>query len=319
LTGPAARLCLALLLPGLAACTTHRLEEAEAARSRVEIARTPFFPQTDHQCGPAALATILTASGADTTPAALTDEVYIPKRRGSLQAELLASARRHARVAYVLDPSIASLLTELERDQPVLVLQNFGLAHLPLWHYAVVIGYDRERDTFLLRSGRHEKEQLAAARFLGTWRRAGNWAVIALRPGELPAGGTATRFLAAVDALDGQGHHEVATPSYESAVQRWPEEPLAWFALGNNRAALGQNSAAESAYREVLHRDAGYLPARNNLALLVARRGCSSSALAMLESARAEADNGPYAAEIADSLREIQALAAPAAPPSSCP
>ena len=317
--GPATRLCLALLLAGLAACSTHRLQEAEAARSRVEIARTPFFPQTDHHCGPAALATILAASGADTTPAALTNEVYLPKRRGSLQAELLASARRHARVAYVLDPSLASLLAELERGQPVLVLQNFGLASLPLWHYAVVIGYDRERDAFLLRSGRHEKQQLAAARYLGTWRRAGNWGVIALRPGELPADGTALRFLTAVDALDAQGHHEVAMPSYESAVQRWPEESLAWFALGNNRAALGLNSAAESAYREVLQRDAGYLPALNNLALLMARRGCRRPALEMLESARAEADNGPYAAEIADSLREIHSLAAPAAPPSSCP
>jgi tetratricopeptide (TPR) repeat protein len=319
LIGPAARLCLAMLLPGLAACSTHRLQEAEAARSRVEITRTPFFPQTDHQCGPAALATILTASGADTTPAGLTNEVYLPGRKGSLQAELLASARRHARVAYVLDPSLTSLLAELERDQPVLVLQNFGLAFLPLWHYAVVFGYDRERDTFLLRSGRHAREALAAARFLGTWRRAGNWGVIALRPGELPADGTALRFLAAVDALDAQGNHEAATPSYESAVHRWPEDSLPWFSLGNNRAALGLDRAAESAYREGLQRDAGFLPARNNLALLMARRGCRTSALEMLESARAEADNGPYAAEIADSLREILALAAPATPPSSCP
>jgi len=106
LSGLGARLCLALLLPGLVACSTHRLREAQAARPRVEIARTPFFPRAITQCGPAALATILTASGADTTPAALTSEVYLPGRRGSLQSELLASARRHARVAYVLDPSV---------------------------------------------------------------------------------------------------------------------------------------------------------------------------------------------------------------------
>lgn len=317
--GPAARLCLALLLPGLVACSTHRLREAQAARPRVEIARTPFFPQRDHQCGPAALATILTASGADTTPAALTNEVYLPARRGSLQAELLASARRHARVAYVLDPSVDGLLAALESGQPVLVLQNFGLASLPLMHYAVVIGYDRERDSFLLRSGRHAHQQLAAARFLGTWRRAGNWAVIALKPGELPADGTALRFLAAVDALDAQGNHEAAAASYESAVQRWPEESLPWFALGNNRLALGQSEAAEAAYREVLRRDPAYLPARNNLALLVARRGCRMAALALLDSVRAEADSGPYTSELADSRREIQALAAPATPPLTCP
>jgi tetratricopeptide (TPR) repeat protein len=319
LIGLGQRLCLAMLLPGLAACTTHRLQEAQAAQSRVEISRTPFFPQSDHHCGPAALATVLAASGADTTPAALANEVYLPGRRGSLQAELLASARRHERVAYVLDPSLESLLAELGRDQPVLVLQNFGLASLPLWHYAVVIGYDRERDTFLLRSGRHARERLAAARFLGTWRRAGNWGFIALRSGELPAEGTPSHFLEAVDALDAQGDHQAVTASYEAAVRRWPAEPLAWLALGNNHTMLGQNSAAESAYRELLRLAPDNLPARNNLALLMARRGCRAEALAMLEPAQAAAANSPLAPEIADSLREIHALTAPASPPSSCP
>ena len=69
----------------------------------------------------------------------------------------------------------------------------------------------------------------------------------------------------------------------------------------------------------MLQRDAGSLPARHNHALVMARRGCGTSTLQVLETARAEADNGPYAAAIADSLRAIQALAAPAAPPSSCP
>src|SRR5258707_197573 len=84
-------------------------------------------------------------------------------------------------------------------------------------------------------------------------------------------------------------------------------------------AALGQGSAAEAAYREVLRMAPADLPARNNLALLMARRGCRTEALAMLQSARTAAANGPLAAEIADSLREIQALATPATPAASCP
>ncbi|HEX9474110.1 MAG TPA: PA2778 family cysteine peptidase [Steroidobacteraceae bacterium] len=317
--GPAARLCLAALLLGLAACSRQLLHDSGVTRPRVEISRTPFFPQSEHHCGPAALATILVAAGADATPESLTKEVYLPGRKGSLQAELLASTRRHLRVAYVIDPTLQDLLAELEREQPVLVLQNFGLPFLPLWHYAVVIGYDRERETFLLRSGRHAHQEIAAVRFLGTWGRAGNWGFIALQPGGLPAGATAARFLEAVDALDTQGDHQAAAPSYELAVQRWPAEPLAWFALGNSRSALGQGSAAEAAYREVLRMAPADLPARNNLALLMARRGCRTEALAMLQSARTAAANGPLAAEIADSLREIQALATPATPAASCP
>ena len=270
-------LCLAALLPGLTACSTRLLQDAQAAQWHVEIGSTPFFPQSDHQCGPAALATILTAAGVDITADALTDEVYLPGRKGSLQMELLASARRHVRVAYVVTPSLQGLLAELEQGQPILVLQNFGLSSWPLWHYAVLIGYDRERDAVLLRSGRHARQRVAAARFLGTWQRAGNWGFIALRPGELPADGAALPFLEAIDALDAQGDHHAATLSYAAAVQRWPAEPLAWFALGNNRAALGQGEAAESAYREVLRLAPGHLPARNNLALLLARRGCRTA------------------------------------------
>jgi hypothetical protein len=60
------------------------------------------------------------------------------------------------------------------------------------------------------------------------------------------------------------------------------------------------------------------LPARNNLALLLARRGCPTVALALLEPARIAAANGTFAAEIADTRREIQALAPPATPASSC-
>ena len=300
-------LCLAALLPGLTACSTRLLQNAQAAQPRVEISSTPYFPQSEHQCGPAALATILGASNVDITADALTSEVYLPGRKGSLQMELLASARRHARVAYVVNPSLQGLLAELEHGQPILVLQNFGLSSWPLWHYAVVIGYDRERDAVLLRSGRHARQQLAAARFLGTWRRAGNWGFIALRPGELPADGAALPFLEAVDALDAQGDHQAATPAYAAAVQRWPAEPLAWFALGNHRAALGQGEAAESAYREVLRLVPGHLPARNNLALLLAQRGCRTAALATLAPARMQAANDPFAAEIADSQREIEA------------
>ena len=296
------------LLFALGGCSTQLLTAAGAAQSRVEITATPFFPQTDHQCGPAALATVLGASGADASAEELAHEVYIAGLKGSLQAELLTAARRHGRIAYPLEPSLPALVRELEQGTPVLVLQNFGAASQPLWHYAVVIGYDRERDSFLLRSGRDERQQLAARRFLGTWERADNWGFLALRPGVLPADPGAARYLEAAAALEQLGDHAAqVTPAYEAAVKRWPEDSLAWFALANNRQALGQSSAAETAYREVLQLAPGQVPARNNLALLLAQRGCRSEALEVLEPARAAVAGGPLAADITDSLRTIEA------------
>ena len=305
-TGARGLWSLALLFAATG-CSTRLLTQAGATQSRTELASTPFFPQTDHHCGPAALATVLVASGTETSAEALAREVYIPGLEGSLQAELLTSARRHGRIAFVLEPSLPALLRELERGAPVLVLQNFGAVSHPLWHYAVVIGYDRERDAFLLRSGGDERQQLAARRFLGTWERADNWAFVALRPGTLPADPDASRYLEATAALEALGDHALVAPAFEAAVQRWPGEPLAWFALANNEQALGRLPAAEAAYRKVLQIAPSQLAARNNLALLLAQRGCGAEALALLEPARAAAAEGPLAAEIDDSLRTIEA------------
>lgn len=307
--GRARGLWAAWLPLGLAGCSTQLLTDAAAAQPHVEISDTPYFPQRQYQCGPAALATILNAAGDSTSADALAHEVYISGRKGSLQAELLASTRRHERMAYLLDPSLPAMLKELEQGRPVLVLQNFGLSALPLWHYAVVIGYERERDTFLLRSGHHPRQELAARRFLATWQRAGHWGFIALRPGALPANASAEKFLDAAAALEALGNHAAVTPAYEAAVGRWWSEPLAWFALANNRLSLGQSAAAESAYREVLRIAPAQIPASNNLALLLAQRGCVAEARSLLEPARLAAADGPLAAEIADSSHQVETLA----------
>ncbi len=117
----------------------------------MELSATPFFPQSDYQCGPAALATVLTASGVTTTPEALVPKVYLPGRQGSLQPELVAAARQYDRLAYVLEPALAQVVAEVAAGRPVLVMQNLGLASYPVWHFAVVVGYDREAEQLVLR------------------------------------------------------------------------------------------------------------------------------------------------------------------------
>ena len=58
----------------------------------LELRGTPFFPQEDYQCGPAALATVLRAGGAGGDAESLQPQVYLPARAGSLQRAL---HRRH--------------------------------------------------------------------------------------------------------------------------------------------------------------------------------------------------------------------------------
>src|SRR5690606_10643372 len=118
-----------------------------------ELTHVPFFPQEDYQCGPAALATVLAASGVDVTADALTRQVYLPGRRGSLQTELIAATRRHDRLPYRLEGGLPALLAQVDAGHPVVVLQNLGFKRWPRWHYAVVVGYSAADGTLMLRSG----------------------------------------------------------------------------------------------------------------------------------------------------------------------
>ena len=141
-----------LLLSG---CTTPQVAQLLAKPApdlprRVELAEVPFFPQEEYQCGPASLATVIASSGVSVTPDSLVSQVYLPGRQGSLQAELLGATRRHGLVAYVLAPRLDDLLRELAAGTPVLVLENLVFDWYPVWHYAVAIGYDLDREEILI-------------------------------------------------------------------------------------------------------------------------------------------------------------------------
>src|SRR3569623_834586 len=136
---------------------------------------------------PAALATVLAWSGSAVTSESLVNEVYVPARKGSLQPELLAAARRLARAPYVLRSDVADVLREVAAGHPVLVLQNLGLSWAPRWHYAVVVGFDLARERVVLRSGTEKRHEVSLALFERTWRRAHAWAVVVPPPAELPA------------------------------------------------------------------------------------------------------------------------------------
>ncbi len=307
-----------LLLVAASGCTTVRLREADAVQERLELADVPFFAQTEHQCGPASLAMTLGASGLDVAPEVLSHEVYTPGLKGSLQAELQAAARRHGRLPYTLAPTLPALVRELEAGRPVLVLQNFGLSRAPLWHYAVVIGYQRASDRFVLRTGTTRRELLAAARFDGTWRRGGSWAMVVLRPGEVPVTATAADYVVAAQALAASTGPSVAGPAFDAAVARWPDESLVWLALGNLRLMRKEDRAAEDAFAEAVRRRPGDAAARNNRALLLARRGCVAAARAEIELALKNATGTSLEASVADSAKEIRQSAA-GATDTGCP
>ncbi len=274
---------LLLCLSGCAAIPDH-VRELPAA-TLLDLDDTPFFPQERFQCGPAALTTVLVASGAEVSLDAIVEQVYLPGRAGSLQIELGAAARRNGRIPYTIDGTLGAILAELEAGRPVLVLQNLGVAALPRWHYAVVTGIDVPNDAVLLRSGTDRRRVTQTDTFLRTWRRSNYWGLVVLQPDELPARVDRGRYYAAIASLEEIGETESAATAWRTAAARWPDDRTALFGVANTDFALGRLDSAAEILRRILASDETFTAARNNLALVLAHLGDFDAATMEIETA----------------------------------
>jgi tetratricopeptide (TPR) repeat protein len=286
----------------------------------VELESTPFFPQEKYQCGPAALAAVLNASNASTTPEALVPIVYLPARHGSLQVEMLAASRKFGRLAYPLSRNPASILAEVSAGRPVLVLHNYGLPIWPRWHYAVVIGYDAAKDKFILRSGKKRRQEWRARTFMVAWHNGGRWAMVVLRPGETPASGAPKPYLEAAADFERGASAADSRLAFDAAVKRWPAEPVAWIGRGTAEYRGGNIANAARDYRAALRLDPDNAGARNNLAQSLVDLGCPTHAREQLAPVNIDALASPLKEAVLDTRQHIEAAVAssPVSDPSRC-
>jgi len=275
--------------------------------SPIELRDTPFFAQQEYQCGPAALTTVLTASGANVSLEDIVSKVYLPDREGSLQVEMLAATRTSARLPYLIDGRLAAIRDELVAGRAVVVLQNLGVAAIPAWHYAVVIGIDDQNDRVILRSGTERRRETYLNTFLRTWRRSNYWGMVVLEPGELPVNADRSRYLSAVAALEGAGQTAAAQLAWSAALEEWPGDVTAGFGLGNTLAAQGDHAAAVSAYEQLLAQHPDLVVARNNLALALAALGQFDAADREIERALRDNTDENLVTELLDTQASIRA------------
>jgi tetratricopeptide (TPR) repeat protein len=297
-------LVCALLLSACATVESRRLPTRVAdLPGQAEIVDTPFFPQTEAYCGPAALAMVLQQRGVEVSPETLTPLVYLPGRRGSLQVEMLAAARRHGRLAVPIGPSLEAVLREVAGGSPVLVLQNLGLDWAPSWHYAVVVGYDRAAEEFTLRSGPEARMRMGFSVFDRTWTRGGRWAVVLPPAGRTPPGANADAVATALAAFERQ-NAAAALAYYRAALDRWPDDVRFPFGYANTLYGLGEKAKAGDAWQRLLERHPDHVPALNNLANWRLEQGRFAEAQRLAE--RAAVVDGPWQTQAKATLREIE-------------
>ena len=268
---PNARCLVGVFLLCLGACATppqtRQMDASPPANlpRHAELTEVPYFAQEAYQCGPASLAMSLGAAGIATSPEALKPELYLPGRHGSLQVEMLAATRRNGAVAYQLAPKLTDVLSEVAHGTPVIVLQNLAYAWFPVWHYAVVIGYDLDTSEIILRSGPERRQVLPMRTFEYTWARSGYWAMVALPPGRIPDTAEENSFIAAVSAIEKTADPETIRLAYTTALVRWPGNLSAQIGLGNTAYRLQDLIGAEAAFRAAAQEHPESVAAWNNL------------------------------------------------------
>jgi hypothetical protein len=304
----AAGLCAAAL--GFSGCALI-LPQTEGLRQQwpgdlsehAELDRVPFFPQKDYQCGPASLAMVMADAGVGVTPDDLVSRVYLPQRGGSLQVEMLAAPRGYGIVSWQLAAKFDDVLREVQAGTPVIVMQNYGLWPVNYWHYAVVVGFDREAQKVVLRSGEKRRLEMPLAVLEYTWKDSGRWAMLAVPPGRVPATAPEASWLQAVVAMERSADRSAASQAYEAALQRWPQSLNAAIALANIRYAEGHLPAAEALLRGAVEHHPDSAAALNNLAQVLADQHREAEALPLID--RAIALGGPFAEQAQDTRAQI--------------
>lgn len=302
LTRVAPGLFALLLIAVLAGCA-QLVPQTVALRSdwpagvpqTVELASVPFFPQEDYQCGPAALATVMTHSGVAVTPDPLVSQVFLPARQGSLQIEMLAAPRRYGRVSYPLRRHYADLLREVAAGNPVIVLQDAGLMWTQ-WHYAVVNGFDYPSGTIYLRSGTNPRQEMPFTAFERSWMAGGYWAMVVTPPDRIPVTATEDGWLAAVLAMARVDRGDAATRAYAAALKRWPDNLPAAIGLANEHHRRGELAEAAAVLREARRRHPQSVIVINNLAQTLSDQGHQTEALAQID--KVSDPENPFAADV---------------------
>ncbi len=299
----------ALLMLLLSACATapqtYKLihQPPDNIPSFSELVEVPFFPQQDYQCGPASLATVLQFQGIDVTPVQLLDQVYIPELQGSLQIEMLATARSYGLLGYKIDPLLENILLEIDSGNPVLVFQNLALDAWPKWHYAVVVGYDIHKSELILRSGTYARHSVSFSTFEKTWERADYWAYVFTQSGKIPSTVSVIEHIKASNELEKSKGIEYSIAAYRSGLKRWPENSLMLMALSNAEYALNNWQASINLLQQEISLRPDNSTAWNNLAYALMANDCKQQALLAAECA---IELSPEDANISHSYAEIQ-------------
>jgi tetratricopeptide (TPR) repeat protein len=296
-----------LFIVSLSACVAPQTKQLQFERpkdlpSKAYIKNVPFYPQKQFHCGPSTLAMAMNFYGKKLTPKELAKDVFTPGRKGSFQSEMKAAVRKRGMLAYELTPELVYLLAEVSVGHPVIILQNKSVKYYPVWHYAVVIGYDLNKKQIYLHSGLNKNYVVSMSVFEFTWKRSNRWAMAVLPTDTLPNDRNLINTLQAAVDLEEVGQIDAANQTYQTITKRWPDSLVAIMGAANSHLTLGNAENATSYYLRALELKPKRADIYNNLAYSLLEQSCYQSSLSSIQCAISLDSSN---AEFLDSQHEI--------------
>lgn len=219
------------------------LRENSFAATEKTIDQVPFIEQSAGHCGPATLAMAINWAGLPVSVEQISKQVFTPGMKGSLQTDMISAARRNGLLAIPIT-GIESLMKELSAGNPVIVFENLALRWLPQWHYAIVFGYDLEKQTVLMHSGPESFKHWDIRKFERSWMLGEYWGLVVLPTDKLSASAGELAQVKAAAALEQLKFIVGAKKSYQNILKRWPQSLGAAIGLANIAFADGESGEA---------------------------------------------------------------------------
>lgn len=203
---------LVLLMAG---CASVERPDLRQLPERVELNGVPFFRGNANQSGPQVLASMFSEQRIRTTPGLLTKPLKLPGAEDALQSNMEKLASEYGLLVYPLDKSLSALLTQVAAGYPVMLRFTDGT----VWstpRYAMLVGYNRTKQTVLLRAGMERRRLMDFDKFESAWKDAAGWAVLVVSPGQLPAHVDRARWLKAANDLSRAGQEQASAKAIQA-------------------------------------------------------------------------------------------------------
>jgi ABC-type bacteriocin/lantibiotic exporter with double-glycine peptidase domain len=176
-------LLLGALVASIAALPGCGTASFDAVRPGLEaqghyIEGVPFVQQAEFDCGPAALASVLSFRGRVVDLERIKAGVYLPKLRGALPMDLEHYAKEEGFRTSSSAGTHAALKSAVRSNIPVICLLDLGFWFYRQPHFVTVIGFDDGNGLFIMHDGGTPNRTMGYEDFEKKWARAGKWMIV---------------------------------------------------------------------------------------------------------------------------------------------